>query len=57
MVGIGFCSVCEIRIFKDDKLNKDYYMSGKDKVCKDCMDEMHKCQQCGLNQPYCNECV
>lgn len=61
MVGIGFCGLCEMRIFEDEKFYKQTLaMEGKSKpviLCEDCMAEMHKCGQCGEVRPYCTECV
>ncbi len=55
---MGFCACCETRIFKDEIVNKDYFkMANNELVCRDCMDDMMKCQQCGHNQAYCNDCV
>ena len=45
-IGIGFCVVCQIRLFKDDEKDKDYFVLGKDMVCRECIDEVHKCEDC-----------
>jgi hypothetical protein len=58
VVGIGFCLFCQIRIFADEKLGKDYFkVNDNELMCKECMEEEMKCEQCGHNRAYCNDCV
>jgi hypothetical protein len=28
-----------------------------EQLCEECLEDIHKCEQCGINQPYCSDCV
>ncbi len=56
------CHICKTKIDKDKDVFYQQRLVENDKVipvilCEDCMAELHKCPQCGLAKPYCNECV
>lgn len=45
MVGIGFCSSCDMRIFGDEVEGEDYFKADKNRlICGDCTEEMKKCK-------------
>ncbi|MNG39631.1 hypothetical protein D3C85_1456620 [compost metagenome] len=56
------CHICKKSI---DKYVDTFYQEQlveNDKIipvilCEDCMAELHKCPQCDMDRPYCNECV
>lgn len=54
---IGSCKLCNCMLQKDDV----YHLLGKTPIegilCEECMIEIHKCERCGIAQPYCNDCV
>lgn len=58
---VGQCGVCKVSIHKEDKFYNQKLIENEKIIpvilCEDCMAELHKCPQCGLARPYCNECV
>lgn len=54
---VGSCNLCKHPVLIDDV----YYKIGETLLegilCEECMDDIHKCERCGITQPYCNDCV
>jgi hypothetical protein len=56
------CGICNVLINRSkDKFYNQEMVENEEIIpvilCEDCMAELHKCPQCGIPQPYCNECV
>ena len=54
------CHICKISIDWDK--DKFYHQRLADNnkaviLCERCMDDLHKCPECGIARPYCGECV
>ena len=56
------CGICKVLINRsNDKFYNQEMVENEEIIpvilCEDCMAESHKCGQCGINQPYCSDCV
>jgi hypothetical protein len=56
------CGMCKVPIDKSkDKFYQQKFVENEKVIpvilCEDCMAELHKCPECGIPQPYCDECV
>jgi hypothetical protein len=39
-----------------NNLNSKELINEKE-LCEECLDDIYKCEQCGIAQPYCSDCV
>lgn len=54
---VGNCEVCKIPIYDDEAFYNVGEFIFEGILCEECMADIHKCEQCGINQPYCSDCV
>lgn len=50
---LTLCMYCK----KIVTVKASYEDRNKEYLCKECMEEMHKCSICGVLRNYCGECV
>lgn len=36
--------------------DSEYILNEKD-LCEECLEDIYRCKQCGIAQPYCSNCV